>query len=188
MGEHLRANTIKLDKVEDRELKVALHKCHEHLRLVRKLKTDYGAHTEERLKDDPYNYYIKRAFEAIASGDWEWKNRTLYQQMIRIMNSHISTEVDKYRSAKKREESDPPPIFVDIEKFHSIASDNGEISEAEAKKYESQVKLIEEAIQDDELLVDIWLHKLEGKSRAEIAVELNKSRKVKKHAKEQHNG
>jgi DNA-directed RNA polymerase specialized sigma24 family protein len=167
--------------------------------LVRKLKTKFGAHTEKRLKDDPYNHYVKKAFEAIAAGDWEWKDRPLAQQLIRIMNSHVSTEVEKYRNSKEKEKTEAPPIFVDIESFYNIASDDVELSKEEVEKYQSQVKLIEEAIQDDDVLVDIWLLKLEGKSRSEIATELDKSpeqidkqveklkRKVKKHLKQQSN-
>jgi hypothetical protein len=87
-GKYYDANCRKLDGLDDPQFKAALKKCRDHLDIKLKRRTTFGAHTEKRLGEDPYDYYTRYAYSAIISGDWEWKDgRTLGQQMIRIIDS-----------------------------------------------------------------------------------------------------
>lgn len=168
VGKYLHSNNVKLKNVSDRDWIEAVAKCNDYLRNVRKLKTLFGAHTEKNLNDDPYNFYIKDAFEALMSGRWEWKDYTLSEQLIRIMGSKISKVVRDYK--KQDKEKQDLEIAVDIEStFYNLISDDPELSIENELKQQALVDLVESAISGDDRLETIWEGMKEGLTRNSIA-------------------
>lgn len=168
IGKYYQANQQRLEVVSEQEWTNALAKCKKHLKLRIKQKTLYGAHTEENLGDDPYDYYTSFAYEAILSGRWEWKDGfSLSKQMIRIIDSRISEEVEKV----KREKSEALKIkYTDSEdglyKIDVLAYDS---TQEEAEEWEKQIQTVENAITNHDDLLFFWDCIKEGHKRADIA-------------------
>lgn len=61
--------------------------------------TSYGAHSEKELGMPAVDYYLSEAIGKIFSFEWEWKfeKYSIVEQIIRIANSLITKNVDKYR-------------------------------------------------------------------------------------------
>jgi len=165
-GKFYNANLRKLDGLTDAQFKAALHKCRIHLLVRLKQRSTFGAHTERRLGEDPIDYYTQYAYNAIVSGNWQWKDgRTLGQQMIRIIESTMSTEVDKFRTGKE-------PQRVDDEFDDGLYSDDPLPDAFEFTKeilINKQVDVLEEAIKGDEELEMYWECIKAKMKRAEIA-------------------
>ena len=168
VGRHYQSNQRRLELVSEEEWVIALEKSRKHLKLRIKQKTLYGAHSEENLGDDPYDYYTSFAYEAILSGRWEWKSEfSLADQMIRIINSRISEEVEKV----KREKSAVLEIeYVDIEdELYNVGVPAYDPSREEAEEWERQVRTIEDAIVGDDNLIFFWTCIKDGYKRVETA-------------------
>ncbi len=165
-------NRKKLKKVSDDALKVAFSKCREHIRLRIKKKTLYGAHTTSNLGEDPIVYYLEDAIDAIISGRWEWKDKfDLTTQLIRIINSKISKEVEKIKTDKAQALNIQ---FIDLESELYKFDSNNDLNELEQKeKYEKQVKLIEKVIEGNTDLEFLFECIKEGYKRREIAELMN---------------
>lgn len=100
-GKHHKKNSKKLAVVEDAVWAAAIEKCRIHISMRINGRTKTGAHTDVRLGMDPFDYYLTYAYDALIFGTWEWKDEyTLSQQMIRIIESTISTEVEKVKTKK----------------------------------------------------------------------------------------
>lgn len=130
----------------------------------------FGAHTAARLGEDPLDYYISYAFEAILSGDWEWKaEHSLSEQMIRIADSTISTEVEKMHTKKaatekvKMVDADPAELFYLQDQIEF------EIDKVREIVINKQIQVIEEAIAGDDDLELFWECVKEGMKSREIA-------------------
>jgi hypothetical protein len=162
--QYLNKNNKKLEKVSERDWIEAVAKCHDFLRNVRKLKTLYGAHTEKNLNDDPYQYYIKFACEAIMSGRWEWRDHTLSEQLIRIMGSKITKVVGKHEKSDKEQINLEIPIDIEAT-FYNLVGDDQEVSKELQQKMQDLVDLVESAINGDFRLETIWEGVKEGLSR-----------------------
>ena len=67
-GKYYKANKKKLNSVSEEEWIVALAKCEEHTKLRIGQKMLYGAHTFKNLGEDPIDYYVSQAYEAIIGG------------------------------------------------------------------------------------------------------------------------
>jgi len=103
LGEYNKKNHGRIASLCEADWKVALKKCKDHIKWKLRQKTLYGAHTASRLGTDPVEHYLEISFEKIFSGEWEWKDEySLTEQMIRIANSYISTEVEKKESKKEK--------------------------------------------------------------------------------------
>lgn len=168
VGEYYQPNQQKLEAISEQEWIVALKKCEKHLKLRLKQKTLYGAHTEKNLGDNPYDYYVSFAYEAILSGRWKWKDEfSLSEQMIRIINSRISEEVEKV----KREKSEALKIqHTNIEEeLYDIGVPAYDPTREEVEKWEKQIQIVENAIAEDSTLVFFWDCIKEGYKRAEIS-------------------
>src|SRR5690606_25577307 len=96
LGPHYESNSSKIASLTDDDWRVAIKRCDEHVKLRLRQRTLYGAHSPARLGGDPVAYYVGIAIDKVLIGDWEWKDKfTISEQLIRIADSHISTEVEK---------------------------------------------------------------------------------------------
>ena len=162
-----------IDQLTDDDLRVAIKKCKEHIKIRLKQKTLYGAHTEKNLGESPLEYYLNTAVDKILSGDWEWKEgRTLSEQLIRVIDSQISKEVEKVKAAKNEKFK---IIYDDIEKnFYSLCETIIDKDENE-KDYQDRINLIEKAIIGDQELIDFFDAIKAGYKSSEIAELLGKT-------------
>lgn len=102
-GIHFKSNSKKLDNVNDVEWTIALKQASEHLELRLRNRTKFGAHTIENLEVPAKEYYLNFAYMSIIYGRWEWKDKyTLPQQLIRIINSTMSTVIETFVKAKTK--------------------------------------------------------------------------------------
>lgn len=173
IGKHISKNHRKLDALANQEYEwaVALEKCQEHIRIRLKRRTTFGAHTEARLGEDPYTYYISYAYDSILSGRWEWKDgHSLSEQMILIADSTISTEVEKSQTKKpginKVMYDDLETMFY-LQDF--LPDESNMVTDI---LIDRQISIIEESIQGDEKLEYFWECVKEGMKRAEIAANM----------------
>ncbi len=94
----------RLLQVTEPEWKSILKKCYTHVgfRLGKKLK--WGAHSEQRLGMPAHDFYTTNAISGLFSFKWYWKFEkfTLEKQLIRIIDSMISTEVEKYKIEQRK--------------------------------------------------------------------------------------
>jgi len=164
IGQYFKPNQKKIAKLNDNDWRIALKKCKEHIRYRLFQKTLYGAHTSSNLGKDPFQYYMDIACDKILFGDWEWQDKFgLAEQLIRIINSYISKEVDKYTTNK--EESIK---YVDIEdEFYQTPYE--ESDNIQENEYSSRLNTIDMAVRGDIELEILWEAIKEGKKRVEIA-------------------
>lgn len=128
----------------------------------------YGAHTEKNLGEDPIHYYTSYAYEALISGRWEWQQQfDLVEQMIRIINSRITLEVEKTKTEKA---SRLDVTYKDIEsELYNLGVSSNDVELGNKVELENRINSIETAIQGDENLEFFWEGVKERKKRSEIA-------------------
>lgn len=170
LGKYYEQNLRKLAQVSESDWRVALKKCEVHITWKLKQKTLSGAHAASRLGADAVENYLGIAYEKILAGDWEWKEgHTLTEQMIRIANSVISTEVEKIKT--KKEESFGI-TYSDIENnFYDLAVLTD--SDEEESKFTEKLQNIYDAIKGDTQLELLMDGVKEGMKRVEIATLLD---------------
>lgn len=169
-GKHFSKNQKKLDSTNELENQwiIALGKCRDHIRIRLKRRTVFGAHTDIRLGEDPYTYYISFAYNAILSGRWEWKDsHTLSEQMILIADSTISTEVEKFELEKHKQsekiiKDNIKTIFYD----QDVISENLDL--VKEILIDKQISIIEEVIKGDSDLEYFWECIKDGMKRVDI--------------------
>lgn len=167
IGPHYEKNSAKFNQLGDNDLRIALKKCKDHIKIKLRQKTLYGAHSEKNLGSNPIEHYLSLVSEKLLTGQWEWKDQySLSEQMIRIANSWISTEVEKSKSEKassfKIEYKDLENEFYNLgDKEFDTAGFENTVSE--------KLKRIESAINGDDVLEFFWEAVKEGKKRVEIA-------------------
>ncbi|QEC40238.1 sigma-70 family RNA polymerase sigma factor [Pseudobacter ginsenosidimutans] len=166
LGKYYSQNDKKLVQVNDQEWKVALKKCKNHIEWKLKAKTISGAHSASVLGGDPVEHYLGVAYEKLLAGDWEWKDEYgLAEQMIRIIDSQISKQVEKAETRKAHESQ---VVYMDMETgFYDIA--DAPLTPREEIMMDAQLQAIEKAIDGDDQLLFIVEALKEGKKRAEIA-------------------
>lgn len=179
-GKYFEKNQKRLDSLPDieREWAIALEKCRKHILFRIKKKTLYGAHTTQRLGELPEGYYLFYAYDAILSGRWDWKDRyTLSEQLIVIVDSTISTEVEKMDTIKEQENK-IKVINGDMDVlFYYHDEDNVEIEAAREILFAKQVSVVEELIKGDDDLEYFWEGIKEGMKRVDIAALMDKTPK-----------
>lgn len=181
LGNFYEFNSKKLDKISSLEWKITIKKCEKHLFFKLMNKTKFGAHTVENLGIPAKDYYLEYAYSSIIDGFWEWKDEfDLPEQLIRIIDSRISTVVKSFKDAKekdeRREEEGKCPLITtirsqDIENtFYSLQSED-EIDEYELIEIEKDYSKIETYIEEskDEDIKTFWECAKEGYKRSEIA-------------------
>lgn len=170
VGHYYASNQKKIANLSDADWRAALSKCKAHIRWRLKQKTLTGVHSASNLGSDPVDYYLGLAYEKIIVGEWEWKEEySLSVQIIRIINSHISKEVEKAASTKGESFK---IVYQDIEEeLYNCDSEFGSETEAikENNEHEAKLQLIEAAIAGDIQLEIIVEALKEGKKRREIA-------------------
>lgn len=166
LGIYYKQNQLRIASLDERDWKVALKKCKDHIRWKLKQKTLSGAHSASRLGADALEHYLGISYEKILAGEWEWKKEySLIEQMIRIIDSYISTEVEKKKT--KKEESFEIG-YRDIEREFYDLAEPPDSSEEEAI-FAEQLKKIYDAIRGDTQL-EIFMDAIkEGMKRADIA-------------------
>lgn len=164
IGKYYKPNLKKIEKLKDNDWRVALKKCKEHIKFRLFQKTLFGAHTSTNLGKDPFDYYLDIACDKILVGDWEWQDKfDLSEQLIRIINSHISTEVEKYKTQKEGFVK-----YIDIEdEFYKVPYE--ETDDLDENDYELRLDIIQQAVDGDIELELLWEAIKEGKKRIEIA-------------------
>ncbi|RYC51752.1 sigma-70 family RNA polymerase sigma factor [Flagellimonas olearia] len=181
VGKYLEGNSKKLDHISNVEWEIALRKCRDHLRFRLRGRTKQGAHSTEYLEVPAHEYYLAFAYNGIIFGQWEWKDEyTLDQQLIRIIDSRISTVVQSYKSvlaknARKVEEGKIPDIVSlepkNVEESFYDLEDHPPPNEDELMQIEKEYGLIEEFMMnsDDDYLKIFWECAKEGLKRNETA-------------------
>lgn len=166
LGEYYNQNQNRIALLSEGDWKIALKKCKEHIKWKLKQKTLSGAHSVSRLGTNPVNHYLGISYEKILSGEWDWKDEySLVEQMIRIIESYISTEVEKKKTKK---EQSFKVDFVDIEnEFYDLADPPDSIEEEAI--YAEKLQKIENAIKGDSQLELFMDAVREGMKRADIA-------------------
>lgn len=95
----------KLTLISEQEWQVVVKKAKDHVKIRLRNKTSHGVHCDANLSMSAEDYYTGEAVKKLYSGDWDWKFETftLLEQIIRIINSMISTNVKKWeKSTDKR--------------------------------------------------------------------------------------
>jgi len=168
LGPYYDSNAKKTQLLTDDDWRVAIKKCHDHVRWKLRQRTLYGAHAPQRLGKDPIDYYVEIAHEKILAGDWEWKDRfTISEQMIRVADSHISTEVEKSKAIKT--ESVKISYLENIE-FYEVVDD---FDETEEQEFQNRFDAVEMAVMGDTELEQLWECIRAGYKRSEIAELMN---------------
>lgn len=166
VGAYYEQNQSKLAKLSESDWRVALKKCKDHITWKLNQKTLSGAHAASRLGADAVDHYLGIAYEKLLAGDWEWKEgRPLVEQMIRITNSIISTEVEKKKT--KKEESFAISYRDNENEFYDVA-DLPDSSEEEPE-FAGKLQIIYNAVEGDAQLELLMEGVKEGMKRAEIA-------------------
>lgn len=168
LGKYYDANQKRICLLTDKDWRAAIKKCKDHLGWKLKQKTLYGAHSSANLGVDPKEYYLSLVLEKLLSGEWEWQTQfSLIEQLIRIINSLISKEVERKQTQRsenfKIEYRDIEAEFYDFGDL-SDASDSEEIQE-----YKRRVSIIEDAIHGDQQLLDFWEAVQAGYKRSDTA-------------------
>eukprot|EP00388_Colpodella_angusta_P002029 GDKJ01006430.1.p2 GENE.GDKJ01006430.1~~GDKJ01006430.1.p2 ORF type:complete len:211 (+),score=34.61 GDKJ01006430.1:1433-2065(+) len=185
IGKFYDANSKKINEISPVEWKIALMKCEEHLNYRLKMKTLYGAHTAKNLGVEAKDYYMNYATDALLFGHWEWKEEfDLPHQLIRIIDSRITTVVKSYKLQKEKNDKKIEdgffPDTVEIE-YRDVESDFYKLSGdlnfdfESAEDYETKVLEIEGKISSnkDDNLEFFWECIKEGKKRNEISELMN---------------
>ena len=165
MGQYSVTNQARINLLTERDWKVALAKCKAHIKLRLKQKTLWGVHKASNLGADPVDHYLSLAYEKILAGEWEWRpERSLVEQMIRIVNSSMSTEVEKAATLKAEKFK---LTYTDIEdEFYSVSG----TSDNEApEEYESRLRVVKDAIRGEADLEFVLTALTDGYKRSQIA-------------------
>ena len=176
-GTYFEQNQKRLDALDDpdKEWAIALEKCRRHIGVRLKKRTLYGAHSESRLGEEPVQYYTSFAFTAILSGYWEWKEKhSLSEQMIRIADSTMSTEVEKV-STRKADAAAKTIYIDDWDLFYQQDAPDDDPSPMENLVMEHKIAHVERSITDDEELEFFWEGIKEGMDTNELAQYLHKT-------------
>ena len=166
LGEYYEQNLVRIASLDERDWKIALKKCKDHIKWKLKQKTLSGAHSASRLGADAVDHYLGVSYEKILSGEWEWKAEfSLVEQMIRIADSYISAEVEK-KKTKKEESCKIGYRDVELE-FYDLVEPLDTLEEEYI--FAEKLKRIEDAIDGDPEL-ELFMDAVKaGMKRAEVA-------------------
>ena len=170
LGEYYKQNQGRITLLSERDWKVALKKCKDHIKWKLRQKTLSGAHSASRLGADPVDHYLGISYEKILSGEWEWKEEfSLVEQMIRIVDSYISAEVEKKKTKKEKSlkigYKDIESEFYDLAEPPDSSDEEGEFNE--------RLKIINDAIKGDSQLELFMEAVKEGMKRSDVAAMLD---------------
>ena len=170
LGEYYKKNHVRISSLREADWKVALKKCKDHVKWRLRQKTLSGAHSASRLGADPVEHYLGISYEKILTGEWEWKEEyCLTDQMIRIVDSYINTEVEKKKTQKEKSFK---TVYKDTEiEFYDLAAPPDSSDEEDI--FAERLKQIEEAICGDSQLELFMEAVKEGMKRSDVAAMLD---------------
>jgi len=167
-GKHYKKNSKRLAEVEETVWAAAIEKCRVHVHFRINGRTKIGAHTDTRLGMDPYDYYLTYAYDALIFGAWEWKEEySLSEQMIRIIESTISTEVDKLKTKKAAANKTVSSFSSDF--WFAADSEEEDPGMVEEILNNKKVSVIEESIKGNEDFESFWECVKDGMRPQQIA-------------------
>jgi hypothetical protein len=174
LGKHHKKNNKKLAEVEEAVWAAAIDKCRVHICMRIRGRTLKGAHTDARLGMDPFDYYLSFAYDALIFGKWEWKDDyTLSEQMIRIIESTLDTEVEKTKTKKA---SANKVLSIDSDDFwFAAAAEDIEPDMVREILYNKKVSVIEESIKGNDDLENFWECVKDGMKPQQIAEFMEKT-------------
>lgn len=121
-----------------------------------------------------FDYYLTFAYDALIFGKWEWKDDyTLSEQMIRIIESTLDTEVEKTKTKKA---SVNKVLSIDSEDFwFAAASEDTEPDMVREILYNKKINVVEETIKGNEDLENFWECVKDGMKPQQIAEFMEKT-------------
>ena len=172
-GKYYKRNSKRLEEVEEMVWAAAIEKCRVHICMRINGRTKTGAHTDTRLGTDPFDYYLTYAYDALIFGTWEWKEEySLSQQMIRIIESTISTEVAKVKTKKASANKVISSDSIDF--WFAVDSEDTGPDMVKEILHNKKVSVIEEAIKGDEDFESFWECVKDGMKAPQIAEFMDK--------------
>ena len=165
-GTHFLANQKRTNLLTEKDWELALQLCKEHLKWRLKKRTLSGVFSSGNLGVEAMDHYLGLAYEKILLGEWEWKVQfSLGEQMIRIIDSSMSKEVEK-KDAGSAHLSHFIYPGDELEFYNEESTEERPVDEAVNK---FKLEIVEKACKGDGQLEFIIEALKEGKKRAEIA-------------------
>lgn len=159
-------------QVSDDEWRVVVKKVETHLRLRKILFSTTGVHSEKNFGMSPMDYYLGNAIEKLFEGKWIWKpDLTISEQVIRIIDSMISTELDKALTEKAKSVV-IEYVDADNDLWHFSTEIDVKITEQIETDFKEKVDLIYKAIDGDGDLELLFLCIQQGMKSKNIANEM----------------
>lgn len=161
----------RLEQITDEDWIIILAKARTHVNIRIHGRTRFGAHSEQNLGMNAEEFYVGESIHRIFEGirDWKFEERSLIDEIIRIIDSLISEEVRKYTEKKEKNRQNPILYEPDSFVFEEIEE---EVDDLESI-YSKQIELIIEAIDGDEILEKVYFEIHEGLTYNEIVTKLN---------------
>jgi hypothetical protein len=165
----------KLTQVSDDEWRIVIAKSKRLIEFRTGGKTQYGAHSTERLGMSSFDYYFQNTVLKLYDGAWDWQfeKYTLAEQVCRIVGSMISEEVRKYKSEKKDKLLGKEVPFEEVEPWFGVNPEDEEDTLEREQQDEKLIELIEKAIEGNEDMETLFLLKMEGQDSDEICQTLS---------------
>ena len=145
-------NSVRLERVKDREWREALDELTVYLGWRLYGKTETGAYSEKELGMPALTYYQEEAVVKLIEGEWKWQERfSLGKQLERIAASLITKQCEKYLRAHPNMTEDgrclegdivllrKPEVIVftdDIERYGDVADEEDACDETRDKVFE----------------------------------------------------
>jgi len=169
----------KLTEVSEQEWIAAFEKCRKIIDKRTGGKTKYGCHSKSNLGTTPFDYYTQKAIDKLYEGKWTWQYEkyTFSEQLARMVDSIISAEVEKYRTAQKKKEVHTQIPLEDAINILDIPLDDPKSIAEFEKIYEDQLNTIIEAIDGNSDMESLFELIIENKSNNEICEKLGWEKK-----------
>ena len=158
----------RLTSITNEEWIVTSKKCYNFLQYRLKGKTGWGVHSETNLGISVFDYYFVAAVEKLYEGAWTWQFEkfNIIEQIITIMNSMISANVDKATNIYKR------TIVIEYDSDKVYTCKEIDIDDVNEEEYDVKIQLIKNAIQNDSEMKTYFSLVQEGYSSKEISQQM----------------
>lgn len=152
MPKYFKQNNERIKDIASEEWIEAIHKCRSAVKNRIKGRTKYGAHSELTLGGKAEEVYTGKAIDLLLEGRWEFKKEfSLTDQLIRIVGSLISTNVEKQDNIRDK------PLELSyigensniVDEFYNEELQFEELEVEEKKKLEKQFSIIENFAKTD---------------------------------------
>lgn len=124
----------------------------------------YGAHSQHELGEDYLSHYSMRAWEKLMSGTWTWKpDKTILEQLEIIAKNLIGKQVEKYerKTLRLNEGRGMRTKCHDPLELNNLSL-NDDLHDDDTTEFTTE--FIEQAIHDDEDLVDLFRRLMRGET------------------------